>query len=124
MSLRRVSQGETPEGIVVHFSLVAAVFHGLLALVVAPAPDKSAIAPMIATGVCAGLAQIAMTRAYSLARAARVGAMGYLAIVVSAAMGALLLHEPLSPHAALGMGLVISGGLVIGWAGLREKRTV
>ncbi len=114
MSLRRLHRDENPESVVVHFSLFAAIAMTVVALFFAPEmPTKDAWPPMIATGVCAGFAQIFMTRAYALARAARVSAIGYLAIVVSAMLGALVLHEPLSAHATLGMVLIIIGGLLV-----------
>lgn len=121
LSLRRVSQGETPEAIVVHFSLTSAAVNGLVALFLAKAPSAGAWLPMIGAGLCAGFAQIAMTRAYSLARAARVGALGYLAVVVSAMLGVVVLGEPLSPHAAAGMALVIAGGAITSLTAPRKK---
>jgi len=68
---------------------------------------------MLGAGVCAGFGQLAMTRAYTLGRAARVAAVGYLAVVVSAVYGAIALAE-LPPRTAwLGMALVIAGGLTV-----------
>jgi drug/metabolite transporter (DMT)-like permease len=67
---------------------------------------------MLVTGVCAGFGQLAMTRAYALDQAARVGAVGYLAVVVSALLGALALGEVPDALATIGMLLVIAGGLV------------
>ena len=122
MTLRKLQKGENPESIVVHFSAVAAVVMGVIALFTAPGlPPKESVPPMLATGLAAGMGQMFMTRAYSLARAARVSAIGYLAIVVSAALGSLALHEPLSTHATLGMCLVIAAGLLIGVLGIRPK---
>lgn len=121
MSLRRLQKGENPEAVVVHFSTFAALAMAGVALVLAPGlPPRESWMPMIATGLCAGAAQIFMTRAYALARAARVSAIGYLAIVVSALLGALVLHEPLSPHATVGMVAIIAAGLVISLVGIRQ----
>jgi drug/metabolite transporter (DMT)-like permease len=68
---------------------------------------------MLASGTCAGLGQLAMTRAYALERAARVAGLAYLSVVVSALLGAAYLGEHPGPQALLGMALVICGGLVV-----------
>ncbi len=113
MMLRRVGQRESPEAIALHFSLVAAGTHAVIALADLRAPHLSELAFMLLAGLAGGFAQLAMTRAYSLGRAAHVGAIGYLSVAASALLGALALHE--SPHALAlgGMTLVVLGGLVV-----------
>jgi drug/metabolite transporter (DMT)-like permease len=113
MLLRRVGPTETAEGIAVHFSLFAAAALGLLALTDLRMPTPRDAAFMVAAGIFAGFGQIAMTRAYSLGRAARVSAMSYVAVVVSALLGAAVLHERPTIGALLGMALVVAGGLVV-----------
>jgi drug/metabolite transporter (DMT)-like permease len=68
---------------------------------------------IVAAGVCAGFAQLALTRAYTLEHAARVSGMGYLAVVASAVLGAFVLGEVPSLGAVAGMMLVVAGGLVV-----------
>jgi drug/metabolite transporter (DMT)-like permease len=75
---------------------------------------------MLAAGGFGGLAQIAVTRAYALERAARVAGLAYLAVVVDAILGALALHEWPSAMTLVGMGLVVTGGLVVTLASVRE----
>ncbi|MFI5308502.1 MAG: EamA family transporter, partial [Polyangiales bacterium] len=77
---------------------------------------------MTLAGLCAGLAQLSMTRAYALEQAARVSSVGYLSVVASALLGALALHEWPTTQGVLGMCLVVAGGLVIAIAGLRDSR--
>lgn len=113
MLLRRVGPSETPEAIAVHFSLFAAATLGALALFDLRMPTLRDAGLMVAAGVCAGFAQLAMTRAYALERAARVSAMGYLAVVASALLGAAVLGERPTFAAAGGMVLVVAGGLVV-----------
>lgn len=113
MALRRLGQSEAPEPIALHFSLVAAATFSLLALPTLRLPSAQDALYMFAAGVSAGLAQLAMTRAYALERAARVSAVSYLAVAASAAAGALALHEWPAPLTLCGMGLVVGGGLVI-----------
>lgn len=113
MLLRRVGQTETAESIAVHFSLFAAATLGLLSLFDLRMPTARDAGFMLAAGVCAGFAQIAMTRAYSLEAAARVSGMSYLAVVASALLGAAVLREVPTIGALAGMALVVSGGLVV-----------
>lgn len=121
MLLRRVGQTETPEAIAAHYSLFAAAVLGLLALGDLRMPTGRDALAMVAAGICAGLGQIALTRAYSLERAARVSGIGYLSVVASALLGAAILHERPSAGALLGMALVVSGGLVVTFT--RDKLT-
>ena len=113
MLLRRVGPTETAEAISVHFSLFAAGALGLAALTDLRLPPLRDAGCMVAAGICAGFGQIAMTRAFSLERAARVSGLCYLAVVASALLGAAILHERPTPGAILGMALVVSGGLVV-----------
>jgi drug/metabolite transporter (DMT)-like permease len=125
MMLRRIGPYESPEAIAIHFSLTAAALLGVLAL--PHLGDLARAAPrdlgvIVLAGLSAGLAQICMTRAYSLERAARVSGVGYLAVVGSALLGAAALHEWPTAPTLLGMALVIAGGLVVTLLGLREHR--
>ena len=119
-ALRRIGQSETAEGITVWFSLFAAATALVLAIPHLSVPSGHAAAAMLAAGTCGGLAQIAVTRAYALERAARVAGLAYLAVVVDALLGALALHEWPSPLTVLGMALIVSGGLVVTVASVRE----
>ena len=122
MSLRRAAKGETSEAIVVHFSIVAFAAFASIALLAHATVPREAIGPLVATGLCGGFAQIFMTQSYRLERAARVGPLGYLAVVVTALLGAYVLHEPLGLEAVLGMALVISSGIVVTVLGVRDAR--
>jgi drug/metabolite transporter (DMT)-like permease len=122
ITLRRMGPGENPEAIALHFSLAATVALLLLGVRELMLPSPRAATLMLAAGLCAGLAQLLMTRAYALERAARVSSMGYLSVVASALLGALALHERPTTQSVLGMGLVIAGGLAVVIAGLRDAR--
>jgi drug/metabolite transporter (DMT)-like permease len=122
MMLRRVGKTEHPEAIATHFSLVAAATCFVLSFGSLAFPSGIDLLTMIVTGLCAGCAQIAMTKAYAMEHAARVSPFGYLAVVVSAALGAAFLHEWPSLLALSGMALVILAGTVVTIAGVREHR--
>lgn len=114
MLLRRAGRTETPEAIAVHFSLFAGVTMLVLSIVFdLRMPTLRDAGFMLAAGVCAGFGQLALTRAYSLERAARVSGMGYLSVVASALLGAAVLRERPALSAVAGMVLVMLGGLVV-----------
>lgn len=113
MQLRRVGQTETAESIAVWFSLFAAAAFGIGSLFDLRVPTLRDCGSMLGAGVCAGFAQIAITRAYALERAARVSGMSYLSVVASALLGAAMLGEVPTASALAGMALVVSGGLVV-----------
>ena len=113
MLLRRAGPTETSEAIALHFAVFAAGALGLLSLTDLRMPTPRDAAFMVAAGVFAGFGQIALTRAYSLGRAARVSGISYLSVVASALLGAALLHEEPTLGAAVGMALVVCGGVVV-----------
>jgi drug/metabolite transporter (DMT)-like permease len=81
--LRKIGPGETHEAVVVHFSLVALVTVLAIALPVWRWPDQRSGLYLLGVGIGGGGAQIAMTRAYSLHRAAPVSALSGLGIVLT-----------------------------------------
>lgn len=124
MLLRRVGQTESAEAIAFHFSLFASATMGLVSLFDLRLPTLRDALCMIAAGLCAGFAQLAMTRAYALEHAARVSGMSYFAVVASALLGAVLLGERPGPTAIAGMTLVIAGGLLVTFARSRTAPEV
>ena len=122
LGLRRVGQHESAEAIALHFSITATIALTILALPVLVVPDPKDLALMIGAGACAGVAQIVQTRAYTIERAAVVGSYGYLNVVFTALLGALVLAERPDALAITGMAMVVGGGLVVTLAGLREER--
>jgi drug/metabolite transporter (DMT)-like permease len=121
IALRKVGPNESPEAVSTHFSVTAAAVFGLLSIPQLSVPRPKDALYMLLAGVAAGLAQIAMTRAYSLARAARVASMSYLSVVVSAIYGAAALGEWPHPIAVCGMVLVIAGGIVSALPSMRGQ---
>jgi drug/metabolite transporter (DMT)-like permease len=119
--LRRMGR-ESPEAVALHFSLFAAVVLSLVAVPHVRPVDAATLGWMIGTGFFGGTAQLALTRAYAMERAARVAPIGYLNVVVSALLGALALGEWPSVRAAAGMALIVAGGLVVTLASV-VKRT-
>ena len=73
--LRRIGPGESHEAVVLHFSLVGLATMVMLAMPRGPGPTARARSTCSAPGLGGGGAQLAMTRAYSLQRAAPVTAL-------------------------------------------------
>jgi len=119
-----MGSSESREAVTLHFSLVAAAALSVIAALHASVPDARTLAFMMGAGASGGFAQIALTRAYAMEKAARVGGVSYLAVVVSAVLGAVALHEWQSARAVCGMALVVTGGLVVTVVGVREAMYV
>ena len=79
--LRRIGPGESHEAIVLHFSLVGLGTMVALALPVWRWPDWPGGLALLGAGLGGGGAQLAMTRAYALQRAAPVTAISNLGVV-------------------------------------------
>lgn len=117
--LRRVGKTESTEAIAFHFSIFAAVVHGIIAAIDFHMPTPTHALFMVLAGCFGGLGQLVMTRAYALEHAARVSGMSYLSVVTSAVLGAVALGERPGPLAIAGMFLVVSGGVLVS---LRRSR--
>jgi drug/metabolite transporter (DMT)-like permease len=81
--LRKIGPGETPQAVVLHFSLVGLCAMLAFAIPVWEWPDARGGLLLLGAGLSGGGAQIAMTRAYSLHRAAPLAALSGLGIVLT-----------------------------------------
>ena len=72
--------------------------------------------PLVAMGIAATLAQLAMTRAYHSGNTLVVGAFAYTTVIFSALIGWLVFDETLPPIAWLGMGIIVASGLLAKYA--------
>lgn len=104
--LRRIGPGESHEAVVLHFSLTGLVTMLLLALPAWRWPDARGGLYLLGAGLGGGGAQLAMTRAYALQRAAPVSALSTLGIVFT-----YLLALPLFPERPTGWQL--TGSLLV-----------
>lgn len=119
--LRRVGPREGSEAVALHVSLVAGGFATLLfaargAVDGAPlaAIDVGRVAwlAVVAAAVAGGLSQIAVTRAYALERAAKIGAVSYAGVVLTYALEAILLERAPTFLQLVGAALVVAAGLL------------
>jgi drug/metabolite transporter (DMT)-like permease len=111
--LRKIGPGESHEAVVLHFSVVASVTFLSLSLPVWQSPGRLGAAYLLGAGLAGGGGQIAMTRAYSLARAAPVTAMSGLSIVFTYALAIPVFGESPTTWQAVGSLLVIGASLLL-----------
>jgi len=111
--LRKIGPGESHEAVVLHFSLVAFGIMLLLALPQWKWPDARSELFLLGAGLGGGGAQLAMTRAYSLHRAAPVTALASLGVVFTYLLAAAVFSEKPTEWQIGGALLVIAAGAVV-----------
>ncbi len=118
VSLRRLS-GETPEAVVVHFSAIATAVQGGASLWwvashgAPPTPSARDVAGILAMGVTATVGQLAITRAYALDKAARVGAAGWLQVLLSLVLDAAVFRRTPDALTLAGIALLMTSGALL-----------
>lgn len=111
--LRKIGPHESQPAIVLHYSLFAATVMLLLALPQWRTPDLRTALVVAGTGLCGGLAQVAMTRAFAQARAAPVAALQYMGVVLTYVYAIPMFGDRPSIWQAAGALLVIAAGLLV-----------
>lgn len=123
--LRRVGPTESSEAVALHVSLVAGGFAMLLLAGTAVAGGSTGAAPaawppmddvqwwaVVVAAFAGGVSQIAVTRAFALERAARIGAVSYAGVVLTYALEALIMARAPTPLQLAGAALVVAAGLL------------
>jgi drug/metabolite transporter (DMT)-like permease len=119
-SLRRLGSTESAESVVAAFLLTGTVVIGLLAAPSLRVPSAADAALMFTGGVTSTIAQLAMTRAYALDAAARVGGMNYLNIVASLLLSVIFFGEHPGPRAFGGIAAIVLSGAALVWSQRQE----
>ena len=105
--------GEPDWRTVFYFSLVCTLGGGLWMLIYHFHPLELIDIPMLAgMGICATIAQLAMTRAYRTGNPLVVGSLAYSTVVIASLFGILLWHEMLPLDSWLAIALIISSGVM------------
>jgi len=117
--LRRIGPTESSEAIAVHFSCIGFGIFLLVSLPVWRTPSPHDVLALAFMGLSGGLAQIAMTRAYSLDHAARVSILTFSSVVFMRALAVPIFGEIPGPFQTAGSILVITGGALLGLPGPR-----
>ena len=115
VSLRRISDTEPPARIVFYFALLGLAVSVIPMFSGVDWPTALQGLCLLATGLCATLGQLELTRAYASAPAAPVSALGYSGVVFAALLGWMFWRESLDGWSALGAVLIISTCLGAAW---------
>ena len=119
--LRRIGPAESHEAVVLHFSLVALATMLLIAIPSWTWPDARSGLYLLGAGLGGGGAQLAMTRAYSLHRAAPVTALSTLGVVFTWLLALPLFPERPTGWQLAGTLLVLAATVLIGAATARPR---
>ena len=111
--LRKIGPGESHEAVVLHFSLTGFVTMVVLALPRWAWPDAEGGLYLLGAGLGGGGAQLAMTRAYSLQRAAPVTALSNLGIVFTYLLALLVFPARPTGWQVAGSLLVIAATVLV-----------
>ena len=114
VSIRRISGTEPATRIVFYFSGLSTVVSAVPLAWAWRTPDAHTLALLLGTGVFATIVQLCLTRAYSLAPAARIGPFTYTSVIFAGLAGWVLWGEVPDTVSLLGMGLVIGSCLLVG----------
>ena len=115
--LRRMGPGETGAAVVLHFSTVGLCAMLTFAIPVWVWPDARGALLLLGAGLTGGGAQIAMTRAYSLHRAAPLAALSGLGIVLTHLFAIPLFGEQPGLWQVAGSILVIAASVMLAQSG-------
>lgn len=115
VSLRRISDTEPAQRVVFYFSAIGVLVSAIPLWWFASMPSPGLLLWMVATGLAATNGQLQLTRAYSHAPAARVGAMSYSAVVFAGLLGWFAWGETPDRYSLLGAALVIGTCVLASW---------
>ncbi len=114
--------GEPDWRTVFYFSLVCTIGGGAWMLIHHFNPIAWQDAPiLIGLGLCATIAQLAMTRAYRTGNPLVVGSLAYSTVVLASLFGILIWNELLSADRWLAIAIIISSGVMSVVANARNK---
>ena len=116
LNLRELGRAGEPEWRTV---LILSLMMSALAAPVALALPSQAVSAgwrewglLLAVGLCGGIGQLALTRAFSSGKALVTASLGYATVVFSSLFGVLIWGEHLSPGAWAGIAAIVVAGLI------------
>ena len=115
-SIRKITAHEPSRRVVFWFSVNSVVVSTITILFDWQTPPWSVVAVMVLGGLAATLGQLSLTKAYSLASAAHIGAMTYVVVVFGALIGWAIWHEALDRWTLLGGLCVVITAVMAGSA--------
>ncbi len=121
VSLRRISDTEPAERVVFYFAVFGLLVSSVPVLWQPQAPSPWQALLLLGVGLAATAGQLQLTRAYACAPAARVGAMGYSAVVFSGLLGWMFWDERLDHYSLIGALLIISTCVLASWQPTKKR---
>jgi len=116
VSLRRISDTEPPQRVVFYFAAIGLVISAVPLWWFTELPSLEVTLWMTATGLAATNGQLQLTKAYTHAPAARVGAMGYSGVVFAGLLGWAVWGETPDAYSLVGAALVIGTCTLASWS--------
>lgn len=122
LSVRRASASNPATVVVFYFTAMssAAALLGAWLTGARWPRDPVVLALLVGSGLCATLAQLGMTRAYAVSRAAPVAAASAASPLFTTLFGAAALGQVPDGRAQVGMAILLVSGLLLPW--LAERR--
>lgn len=131
LEVRNLGRLGEPEARIVFYFSLSSVIGGLSAHLLMPgtrslwhAHSVEGLLLLLAVGVCASSAQLAMTRAYRLGNTLLTANLQYTGIVFSSILGILVWQDELSLLSWLGMAIIISSGLAATYYNTRNNKAI
>lgn len=119
-TVKNLTSTEKPVTIVFYFALCGLVITSLPALLNWQTPNLTQLFQLLLIGFSAGVAQMIMTKGYSLAPASQISHYSYSSILYASLAGWLLWDEWMDPWSWLGTALIIISGMML----IRVKRKI
>ena len=114
LAVRGLKDSSSPDGIVFWFAVFCTILTFPFAITKLLKLEFIDILAVIGVGICAGIGQTGMTRAYHAARAAYVGAFSYATVIVGGVYSWLLFDQEIVISDLVGtLFIVISGAILI-----------
>lgn len=112
VSIRRMADTERPDSIVFYYTLFATLISALPLFRSWQTPGGTEIVVIIAIGITAMIAQLLITRGYSLAPAAQVGPFVYCTVIFASIIGWIFWDESLNLLSLAGAVLIFMAGIM------------
>jgi drug/metabolite transporter (DMT)-like permease len=116
VAIRKLSETDDPDVIVLAFTCIATVLSSVLMLPTFVWPRGGEWALLAGAGVAAAAGQSLMTRAYAREEAAVAGALSYATVLFSWVYGMVVFDEALELTGAIGGAIVVAAGCIVGFA--------
>lgn len=113
LAVRGLRTSSSPDGIVFWFAAFCTLISLPFAARELPTLEMNDTLAVVGVGVCAGIGQTGMTRAYHAARAAYIGAFSYATVIVGGIYGWLIFHQELVWGDAIGAALIVGSGVLL-----------